>query len=360
MWRFINICILSLISFSLFSQEIVKLTFAGDLMAHDVNYKTEPLSDIYKGVTKELLADDLSFVNMEFPIDEDRVQSSYPSFNIHPKFIQEAITSGFDVFSLGNNHTNDFGYGSLMKTIKNMDDFKNREAIIYSGVYGKVPDLLEIESIQIGELHIGFIAITQFSNNFWNKEGAAKIYTVDYDDDKEANNLKTFIKSQEDKYDCLILSYHGGKEYAKYPSDKRKTFFLDLVDSGVDILWGHHPHVLQPWIHKSTDGGDKLIMFSMGNFISGQLAIVEPWEHNKNFSASGVSALFRAGLYMEDGKLRMDNVGPKITVNVRNENNSFVTVYKDDFLTYPMSENWKDFYTKIFPIAEHRIRKEDL
>ncbi len=356
-----------LITFFTSAQEIVKLTFAGDLMAHDVNYKTKPLNDIYKGVREELIDDDLSFINVEFPVDEDRKQSSYPSFNVHPSYIESAIESGFDVFSIANNHTNDFGYGSLVKTVNNMALFKKKYPIIYSGVYGTDETTFSIETIQVKGLKIGFLAVTQFSNNFWNKKGAKKIYTVDYFPDPEkpenpinVKKLETFIKSVADDYDCFILSYHGGREYKPGPNRYRREFFSKMIDAGVDIMWGHHPHVLQPWYQESRESGDKLVMYSMGNFVSGQLAIVDPEEHNINFAATGFSSLFKVGIKMEDGKLRILNTEPKMIANVRNENNYFVTVLKDVALEHPMSDEWKAFYQKMFPVAENRIREENL
>ncbi len=354
-----NLLLIIIVIFSpLYSNENVKLTFAGDLMAHDVNYRTEPLSDIYEGVAEQLFNDDLSFVNLEFPIDETRKQSSYPSFNVHPKYIEAAINSGFDVFALGNNHTNDFGINSVNKTIKNMDKFRNEHSITYSGVYKEDESDFKVETIQVKDLTIGFISITQFSNNYWNEEGAAKIYTVDYEEPGMARKLMKFVLEVTDNYDCLILSYHGGTEYKDNPSNARKKFFMDLTLVGVDILWAHHPHVLQPWDLFTTDNGDKLIMYSMGNFISGQLAIVDPIEHDINFAATGFSSLFNAELKMENGKLKILDAGPKMIANVRNENNYFVAVNKEVALNHPMSVDWKNFYIKMFPVAENRIRKD--
>lgn len=326
-------------------------------MAHDVNYRTAPLSDIYKGVSSYLLNDDLSFVNIEFPIDENRPQSSYPSFNVHPEYVKAAIDSGFDVFSLANNHINDFGYKSVLQTIKNMDKFRREDLIIYSGVYGEDDTSFMVETIQIKSMRIGFLSVGQFNNNYWDKKGAAKVYIADYNNPTDVENITEFIRSVSTDFDCLILAYHGGLEYKMNPSDSRMKFFMNLTDAGVDILWGHHPHVLQPWTLFSKDGGDKLIMYSMGNFISGQLAIVDPVNNDINFAATGISSLFRLDLEMIDGQLKILNPKPEMIANIRNENNYFVAVNKTDALEYPMNEDWKNFYKKMFPVAENRIRK---
>lgn len=328
-------------------------------MAHDVNYKTAPLSDIYKGVRSELINDDLSFINLEFPIDETIKQSSYPAFNVHPGYVEAAIDGGFDVFSLANNHTNDYGIDSVLKTVDNMEKFQDKESVIYSGVFREDKKGFRVEVIQVKDIKVGFIAMSEFNNNYWNKAGAKKIYITDYKNSEHVDRLEKFIKSIDEQVDCLILSYHGGAEYKQNPSEGRKEFFSRMIDAGVDILWGHHPHVLQPWYKQSREDGDKLVMYSLGNFVSGQLAIVDPENHNINFAATGFSSLFKVDVKMEDGKLKILKAEPKMIANVRNENNYFVTVFKSVALGHPMNDKWKEFYKKMFPLAEYRVREEE-
>ena len=61
----------------------LSLTFAGDIMAHDVNYNRPPYSKIYEHVAPYLLSDDLSFGNLEFPCDPEKPMSNFPCFNVH-------------------------------------------------------------------------------------------------------------------------------------------------------------------------------------------------------------------------------------------------------------------------------------
>jgi hypothetical protein len=95
----------------------------------------------------------------------------------------------------------------------------------------------------------------------------------------------------------------------------------------------------------NTPDGDKIIMYSLGNFISGQLAIVDPVEHDLNFAATGISAIFEIVAKKDNNKIRME---PKIKMmaNVRNPKRFFVAVKQEDFLKYGMSKEWEDFYIK--------------
>ena len=78
----------------------LRLTFAGDLMAHTVNFNMSTYDLIYTDVEKILHNDDLSFVNIETPICDALPLSTYPCFNVHTPYLRAAIGAGFDVLSL--------------------------------------------------------------------------------------------------------------------------------------------------------------------------------------------------------------------------------------------------------------------
>jgi len=88
---------------------ILQLTFAGDIMIHTANYLTADYPAIYRSIAPLLRKDDLSFANLEFPVDPSRPFSSYPRFNGSPEYLRAAVEAGIDVFSLANNHAFDQG-----------------------------------------------------------------------------------------------------------------------------------------------------------------------------------------------------------------------------------------------------------
>ena len=63
----------------------------------------------------------------------------------------------------------------------------------------------------------------------------------------------------------LFRSAHWGTEGAYHPTDKQENAAHTLIDAGVDIVWGHHPHVLQKI--EQYNGG--IIYYSLGNFSFG-------------------------------------------------------------------------------------------
>lgn len=61
----------------------------------------------------------------------------------------------------------------------------------------------------------------------------------------------------------LICSLHWGLEFLDYPGPEQIDLAHQLIDAGVDVIFGHHPHVLQP-VERYKNG---LIFYSMGNFV---------------------------------------------------------------------------------------------
>jgi poly-gamma-glutamate synthesis protein (capsule biosynthesis protein) len=81
--------------------------------------------------------------------------------------------------------------------------------------------------------------------------------------DKE---LEAKIRELEAAHDVLIASVHAGAEYESRQEESKERAFRHLVDIGVDVVLGHHPHVVQGIeIYKG-----RVIAYSLGNFIFDQ------------------------------------------------------------------------------------------
>ena len=79
------------------------------------------------------------------------------------------------------------------------------------------------------------------------------------------------------KTDLLIVSLHWGVEYAGEPTPLQRDQAKQLANAGVDVLWGHHPHVLQPaeWVD-SEDGSHRMLaLYSLGNLLTDQIMTYE-------------------------------------------------------------------------------------
>jgi poly-gamma-glutamate synthesis protein (capsule biosynthesis protein) len=101
-------------------KEKLTLSFLGDTMAHDVNFRIKDFSVVYEGIKDILLADDLTFSNLEIPVDEKIPYKTYPQFNVHREYVQAVIDAGIDVFPLANNHSLDQSIEGIYQTLGSM------------------------------------------------------------------------------------------------------------------------------------------------------------------------------------------------------------------------------------------------
>lgn len=71
--------------------------------------------------------------------------------------------------------------------------------------------------------------------------------------------------------DIVVANVHWGSEYTHTPSDFQKSLAQRMADAGADIIFGHHPHVIQPMEYlEANDGRTAIVCYSLGNFISTQ------------------------------------------------------------------------------------------
>ncbi|HEY4182936.1 MAG TPA: CapA family protein, partial [Kofleriaceae bacterium] len=71
--------------------------------------------------------------------------------------------------------------------------------------------------------------------------------------------------------DAVIVTPHWGVEYTATPGADQRSLGKRFLDAGATLVLGSHPHVLEPWEkYKTADGREGFIIYSLGNFVSGQ------------------------------------------------------------------------------------------
>lgn len=277
----------------------LSLSFVGDIMAHTPNFTMSNYDRIYRAVSAPLLADDLSFANLEFVIDERRPMAGYPQFNVHRDYVEAAIRAGFDAFSTANNHSNDYGEAGIVQTQQNIAWLfeKAGRPLYASGLRDDPGDSLCIESLHYRGWHIGFLALTGISNR--HGRGMDYVHFVPIGSKAARDRLLALVRERRPAYDLFILSWHGEAEYRLEPEAEKAALFVELIEAGVDIVWGHHPHVLQPVeFYFRDDGRRAVIMYSLGNFISSQPWNLRPDRWNWIRAYTGDSAIVQLNVRM--------------------------------------------------------------
>jgi hypothetical protein len=280
------------------------LTFSGDIMAHDVNIFRSSQKNVYTAIKPLLAAADLNFANFETTLDEDIDQQGYPRFNVHRAYAAAAVEAGFNVFSLANNHMADHGPAGVAASRAAWADLAGSyPSLRYSGFKDEADEPAVLSFNEKG-YRIAFIALTEFVN--WAETGDIgqnQINIVNFRDDIAVSRLLVTLKAARQEHDLLIVSYHGGTEYVTALEPEKNRFLKRLIDEGgADIVWAHHPHVLQPWEYYKG----KLIINSAGNLISGQIWRLNSSDYAAERAYTGDSALFWVEITGKKKTLRLE------------------------------------------------------
>ncbi len=254
---------------------VLRISFVGDIMCHAGNLATRDYRDVYRGVEGLLASDDLTFANLESPADPARPASGYPQFNAPPSWIDAAVGAGVDVFSLANNHAFDQGVDGITSTPRELARASEAfgRPLYWNGTREDPRTAFEPLTIECGGLRIGYLAVTQFVNYY---QGTPYVWTVDYADQSASEAFLRLVEGIADRFDLLIVSYHGDREYRQDPSPAKMAFFDRLVAAGVDVIFAHHPHVLQAPQFAYAGFLRRLVLPSMGNFISAMGIYLDP------------------------------------------------------------------------------------
>ena len=244
----------------------------GDLLYHDIIYisakksdGTYDFHDNFEYVKPWLKQADLVLGDFEGTVNKDHYLAGYPLFNAPGEVMDAIKDAGYQVLDLAHNHILD----SQIEGVVSTADAIEKAGMTPVGVYthesrDKAPLLIkEVNGIKVAILaySYGFNGIEQnISQEDYNR------YLSDLDEDK----MKSEIERAEKEADITIIMPQMGVEYQIEPTEEQKKLYHKMIDWGADIIFGGHPHVVEPAETVEKDGDKKLIIYSMGNFISNQ------------------------------------------------------------------------------------------
>ena len=230
------------------------LSFAGDCTMGD-NFDAEEEFGTFCKVVKEkydypfakvkdiFAADDYSFVNLECALTEsdpteeemEELKENRFRFRGPVEYAKILVEGNVEFASCANNHSKDYGKQGLHDTW----DALEAENIAYAS-FGKTAVVTTESGLKIGVFTV-----------FFNTNQASVEYLVEYLEKQGA--------------ELVIMSIHWGDEGTYAPNEKQVELGRMAIDAGVDIVFGHHSHTLQPV--EAYHGG--IIYYSLGNFSFG-------------------------------------------------------------------------------------------
>lgn len=250
----------------------VDLIAVGDDLIHSPIYKScktrkgYNFDSLFKHVKKDIQGADISVINQE-TILVDRNYSGYPSFG-SPKAVADSIArAGFNVVTHATNHTLDRGTGAISGTLKYWN--KKYPNIKVLGIHKSKNAASKITVVKKNGIKIAMLNYTYGLNGY--RLPARKSYMIDLLTSKNKNRIKKDIKAAKKSSDFVIVFAHWGTEYRHSPDSSQKQWANFFLNSGVDMLIGTHPHVLEPYkMLKGKNGHKMLVYYSLGNFVSSQ------------------------------------------------------------------------------------------
>jgi poly-gamma-glutamate synthesis protein (capsule biosynthesis protein) len=335
----------------------LSLIMVGDALIHSSVYNdaydsSTKLYDFKKQVSliKPIVEKyDLAFYNQETILGGVELGlSSYPQFNSPQEVGDAMIDAGFNIVGLANNHTLDKYEKGITKSLEYWNSIKD---ILTAGSYLSFEDRNTPRIKTKNNISYTMLSYTYGTNGLpvpSGKEYLVNLWNVYSNTEYEAykEQVRLDIEAVRDKVDILIVAMHWGVEYTFTPNTFQNDMANYLASLGVDIIIGHHPHVIQPvtWINNT------LVFYSLGNFISAQL-------QDQNFNKM-------IGL-MSNLDIVKTVKGDETTIKIENIENELIYTYYSNWRNFKvipfsqMTEEYNRNYIKLYETYSEIVKKLD-
>lgn len=263
----------SLSESKIFGESRVSFLAVGDNIIHesvftdaakraDAEHPKYNFAVMYEDLAQDIAAADLAFVNQESPISSSFSVKGYPDFNSPAEAGETLVALGFDIVNIANNHMLDMGQQGYIDTIA----FWNEQPVTMIGGYTE-DDYDQIRVVEKNGIRIALLSYTTFVNYAHQSSlSSSSGYVIPYAD---ADDIRRQTALAHECADAVVVSMHWGTEDQFAPDAQQKKLTSILAECGVDVVIGHHPHVIQKVSEiDRTDGGKMLVIYSLGNFIS--------------------------------------------------------------------------------------------
>lgn len=208
--------------------------------------------------TKNILqAQDLTFGNLECALSGRGKPRAGKKFTFwgDPAVAGALKNAGFDILSVANNHSKDFGEKAFIDTLESLKE----KGITYIGGGNDQSEAYSPKTLKVKGKEVTFLAYSDVLPHGWpaykNFSGVASF--------RDFKRVLEQVNTVSEKSDYVVVSIHWGKEMATSPLKSQIKKAHRIIDAGADLILGHHPHVIQGFeIYRG-----KLIAYSLGNFV---------------------------------------------------------------------------------------------
>ncbi|GAA0957456.1 CapA family protein [Kribbella koreensis] len=240
------------------------LVATGDVLLHERLWNTAKrdgdngewdFAPLLKGVRPLVEQADLAVCHLETPLGTP--PKGYPLFQGPPQIVPALLSTGYDACSTASNHSFDQGAAGIDRTLKLLD----KAGLKHTGTArtpeeAETPTIVTVQGVKVALLSYtyGFNGLPYPDGQTWR---AGKL---------DVGKIKAMArKARDNGAEIVVVSCHWGDEYSKKPNEQQRTVARELLaDSNIDLILGHHAHVVQPV--EQING--KWVVYGLGNLVA--------------------------------------------------------------------------------------------
>ena len=242
-------------------KETIELGMIGDILLHLRLAKYNDFTSSFSAMQPTLEALDYLIANQESPPTGPKYAlSGYPRFSSPEHIVRDLQKVGVDMLVLANNHIVDKGEAGMTQVFSNLDKYN----MPYVGAYRDEVDANTSRIIEQKGIKIAILAYTYGTNGLYVSEGSP--YKVNYIDDAR---ITADIEAVKNEVDVVAVSMHWGPEYVTEEHEEQNRLARVLNEAGADVVFGSHPHIMQPYEKlTSAEGNETHVFYSISNFFA--------------------------------------------------------------------------------------------
>ena len=233
----------------------MKILFGADLVPTENTEKyfiEGDVATLFGDIVPVIEGYDRFVVNLECALTDtdNKIKKMGPNIKASPKCVKGLLNAGVSDVLLSNNHTFDYGEVGLRDTMKALEE----AGIPYTGVGENDTDSRKIYYIQKDGVRVAIVNVCEHE------------YSYALPDRIGANPFDPFITMQDIRAakknaDQVVVIYHGGKEFCRYPSPRLVNLAHEMIYCGASVVLMQHSHCIGTY--EEFEGGS--ILYGQGN-----------------------------------------------------------------------------------------------
>ena len=214
---------------------------------------------LFAGIAPVVQNADLAVCHLEVPLaGPDGPFEGYPRFNAPPEVADGLADTGYDVCTTASNHTMDHGADGAVSTL----DVLDQAGVAHTGSARTEDEADTPLILDVPGAKVGWLSYT-FAFNTGTRVPADAPWMANVLDAETV--LDDARKARAAGADVVVASLHWGIEGKHEPTDEQRRIAADVLnDPAVDLIIGHHAHVVQPF--EMING--KWVAYGLGNQVA--------------------------------------------------------------------------------------------